>query len=150
MRKAIYPVLLGLALSTTAGLAAAAPKPEDDIRYRQAVFNVIGHNFGGVLNAIAKGDRPYDLATAQKTAKLLEALAPLPFDSFGPGTDQGAPNKASPRIWQEPDKFKESAQKFQLEVSKLYAAAGDPAALKAQVGQVGKACKGCHDDFRVK
>jgi cytochrome c556 len=27
---------------------------------------------------------------------------------------------------------------------------GDEAAVKAQIGAVGKACGGCHDDFRQK
>lgn len=150
MKKLTSAIVLGALISSSAGTALAAPKPEDEIRYRQAVFNVIGRNFGGVLNAIAKGERPYDQATAVKTAKLLELLAAAPFDSFGPGTDQGAPHKSSPKVWQEPDKFKEAARLFQLEVAKLPAAATDPATLKTQVGLVGKTCKGCHDDFRVR
>jgi len=37
-------------------------------------------------------------------------------------------------------------------VGKLAAAAksGDEGAMKAAAGGVGKACKGCHDDFRAK
>lgn len=150
MKKYLTPITLGLVLSLAAGSALSAPKPEDEIRYRQSAFNVIGRNFGGVLNAMAKGERPYDAALALKTAKLLDALAPLPFDSFGPGTDQGLPHKSAPKVWQEPEKFKEAARSFQLEVAKLPAAAGDLATLKAQVGAVGKTCKGCHDDFRVR
>jgi len=30
------------------------------------------------------------------------------------------------------------------------AAAGDQGAIKAQFGEVGKACKACHDDYRAE
>lgn len=130
--------------------ATAAPKPEDEIRYRQSVFNVIGRNFGGVLNGIAKGEVPYDQAAAVKAAQLVEVLHTLPYNSFGPGTDQGAPTKADPKIWQEPAKFKTAAENTQRELAKLPEAAKSLDTLKAQVGVVGKTCKACHDDFRVK
>ena len=35
-------------------------------------------------------------------------------------------------------------------MKKLPAAAGDVATLKTAVGEIGKACKGCHDDYREK
>jgi len=140
----------GVALAIVAGSAFAAPKPEDEIRYRQSVFNVIGRNFGGVLGAIAKGERPYDQAEAVKAAKLVADLSTLPFASFGPGTDAGASHKSSPKIWEDPAKFQSLADKFQLEAAKLPAAAADLATLKAQVAETGKTCKGCHDEYRLK
>jgi cytochrome c556 len=149
--KLILPkILLACFALNVASVAWAAPKPEDEIKYRQSVFNVIGRNFGGVLNGIAKGDVPYDQATAVKTAQLIEVLHTLPYNSFGPGTDQGAPTKADPKIWQEPAKFKTAAENTQRELAKLPEAAKSLDTLKAQVGAVGKTCKACHDDFRVK
>lgn len=142
-------VLLAFAVGVSSA-ALAEIKPEDEIRYRQSVMNVIGRNFGGVLGAMAKGERPYDQAAAVKAATLVEMLSILPANSFGPGTDKGAPSKADPRIWQEPEKFKAAYQKMLDQVAKLPAAAKDPATLKAQVGETGKACKGCHDDYRQK
>lgn len=138
-----------LAIASVSAAYAADPKPEDEIRFRQSAFNVIGRNFAQ-LGAIAKGERPYDQAFAVKTATLLEILAPQPFNSFGPGTDAGAPHKADPKIWSDAGKFKDAAEKFQFEIAKLPAAAKDFETLKLQVGAVGKTCKGCHDDFRTK
>ena len=142
-------VLASFALSV-ASAALAQAKPEDEIRYRQSVMNVIGRNFGGVLAAMAKGERPYDQAAAVRAATLVELLSTLPANSFGPGTDKGAPTKADPKIWQEPEKFKAAYQKMVDQVAKLPAAARDLNTLKAQVGEVGKVCKGCHDDYRQK
>lgn len=144
--KAVFlMVAMGVASATFAQV-----KPEDEIRYRQSVMNVIGRNFGGVLGAMAKGERPYDQAAAVKAATLVEMLSTLPANSFGPGTDKGAPTKADPKIWQEPEKFKVAYQKMLDQVAKLPAAARDPNTLKAQVGETGKACKACHDDYRQK
>lgn len=142
-------ILASFALSV-ASAAMAQAKPEDEIRYRQSVMNVIGRNFGGVLAAMAKGERPYDQAAALRAATLVELLSTLPANSFGPGTDKGAPTKADPKIWKEPEKFKAAYQKMVDQVAKLPAAARDLNTLKAQVGEVGKACKGCHDDYRQK
>jgi cytochrome c556 len=49
-------------------------------------------------------------------------------------------------------KWGEAADRLQNETSKLYAVSrsGDEAAVKAQIGAVGKACGGCHESFRQK
>lgn len=149
LKKAVL-ASFALSVASAASVAVAQVKPEDEIRYRQSVMNVIGRNFGGVLGAMAKGERPYDQAAAVRAATLVDMLSTLPANSFGPGTDKGAPTKADPKIWQEPEKFKAAYQKMLDQVAKLPAAARDANTLKAQVGEVGKTCKGCHDDYRQK
>lgn len=134
---------------SAASMAQQAPKPEDQIRYRQSIMNVIGRQFG-MLAAMSKGDLPYNKDAAVKAAGLIETLSTLPLPLFGAGLDKGAPTKASEKVWSEPDKFKAAMEKMQGEVKKLPGAAGDAATLKASVGDIGKACKGCHDDFREK
>ncbi|MGB7991866.1 MAG: cytochrome c [Candidatus Methylophosphatis roskildensis] len=129
--------------------AQQAPKAEDQIRYRQSIMNVMGRQFG-MLSAMAKGDAPYHKDAAVKAAALAETLSALPGPLFGPGLDKGAPTKAGTKIWSEPDKFKAALEKMQGEMKKLPAAAGDVATLKTAVGEIGKACKGCHDDYREK
>ena len=48
------------------------------------------------------------------------------------------------------DKFNAAAKKMQDEMAKLNVAAkgGSLDAIKAAAGDVGKACKACHDDYR--
>lgn len=150
MKNIVKKAVLASFVLSVASAAMAQAKPEDEIRYRQSVMNVIGRNFGGVLGAMAKGERPYDQAAAVRAATLVEMLSTLPANSFGPGTDKGAPTKADPKIWKEPEKFKAAYQKMVDEVAKLPVAARDLNTLKAQVGEVGKACKACHDDYRQK
>jgi cytochrome c556 len=75
----------------------------------------------------------------------------LPWGAFAPGTESGD-TKAKPEIWLEMEDFKAKAEKVQAEADKLaqVAKGGNFDALKAQVGETGKACKACHDKFRNK
>jgi cytochrome c556 len=140
------------------GVLAAAPllsfgqfaKPEDAVRYRQSVMNVMGNHFGR-LAPVAKGEKPFDAAAVQADVAVIDALHKLPFDAFGPGTDVGQ-HKAKPEVWTDAAKFQDTAKKMQEQVGKLSVAAksGDAAAFKAAFGEAGKSCKACHDDFRKK
>ena len=126
-------------------------KPEDAIKYRQSAFTVMANHFGRI-NAMAQGKAPFNAAVVQKNAALVDTLIQLPFGSFGPGTDKGAPTKASEKIWKEEAKFKAAAEANQKAVAKLAADAksGDEAKFKAAFGEVGKTCKACHDDYQLK
>jgi cytochrome c556 len=140
--------------AASAGIAFAqqGPKPEDEIRYRQSVMNVMGRAMGP-MGAMAQGKAPFNAAVAQKNSALVESLIGLPWNSFGPGTDKGAPSKADPKIWTESAKFKKAAEETQKAVAELASAAksGDEAKFKAAFAEVPKSCnKGCHDDFRTK
>jgi cytochrome c556 len=130
--------------------SAFAQKPEDAIKYRRGVYNVIGWNFGPMA-AMAKGDRPYDAAAFARHAEIVAFMSRLPLEGFVPGADTGD-TKAKPEIWLEMDDFKAKLEKMQAEAAKLaeIAKSGDFNAAKAQLGETGKACKACHDKFRNK
>ena len=148
--KALAAGLVVAAALSGVSAVMAQQKPEDAIKYRQSAFFIMGQNFGP-LAAMAKGDRPYDKEVAIKSATIVEFMSKLPWDRFGPGTDMGN-TKAKPEIWENMDDFKAKAEKMQAETAKLLQVAqtGDAAALKAQVGETGKACKACHDNYRNK
>jgi len=61
-------------------------------------------------------------------------------------------SNALPAIWEQQDKFKEAASRLENEAHKLYevSQSGDENAVKTQIGAVGKACGGCHENFRQK
>lgn len=137
-----------------AGVATALPaaaqfaKPEDAIKYRQSVMFLQGQHMGR-LGAMANGRVPFDAKVAADNADVLLVITKLPFAAFVDGTDKGN-TRAKPEIWAERDKFMAGATKMQEEVVKLNAAAksGNLDQLKAAVGEVGKACKGCHDNYQ--
>jgi cytochrome c556 len=146
--------LAGIALTAMAVLPFSAQaqfaKPEDAIKYRKATFTVMANHFSRI-GAVVKGEKPYDKATVEADAAIVDMMAKLPWQAFGPGTDAGD-TKAQPDIWKEQDKFKAAADKLQTEAGKLAAAskAGDLNAVKAAFGAVGQSCKACHDEYRKK
>ena len=146
-----------VAAAAVAGLAAALPaaaqfqKPEDAIRYRQSVYNVMSAHLGRIA-AMAQGKVPFDAKAAADNATIVNQMAPLPFTAYGEGTDKGLPTRAKPEIWKEQPKFRAAADKMNAEVVKLDVAAksGNLDSIKAAVGAVGNSCKACHDDYRAE
>ena len=138
--------LLGSAIALPA--AAQFAKPEDAIKYRKAAFTVMATHFGRVA-AMANGRIPFDAKMAADNAEVAAMMSKLPFAGFVPGSDKGE-TKAEPKIWTETDKFTAAATKMQEEMAKLNVAAkgGNLDAIKAAVGETGKSCKACHDNYR--
>ena len=152
MKRMFRSMLMAAAVS--AGLGTALPaaaqfaKPEDAIKYRRAAFTVMATHFGRVA-AMANGKMPFDAKSVAENAEIATMVSKLPYAGFIDGTDKGD-TKAKPEIWSEMDKFKAGAAKMQDEMAKLNVAAkgGNIDAIKAAVGETGRACKGCHDNFR--
>jgi cytochrome c556 len=145
---------LFLAIAAIASLGVALPaaaqfaKPEDAVKYRKGAFTVMASHFGRVA-AMANGRIPFDAKVAADNAEIATMMAKLPYAGFVDGSDKGD-TRAKPEIWSERDKFNAAATKMQDEMVKFNAVAkaGDVAALKAAAGNVGQACKGCHDKYR--
>ena len=151
--KRLFPSKL-LTAAALVGMATALPaaaqfaKPEDAIKYRKSGMFVMATHFGRVA-AMANGKIPFDAKIAADNAEIAAMMSKLPFAGFVEGTDKGE-TKAKPEIWAEMDKFRGGATKMQDEMAKLNVAAkgGNLDAIKAAAGDVGKACKGCHDNYR--
>lgn len=140
-------------LATLASLPAAAQfqKPEDAIKYRQSVMTVQANHLGRI-GAMAQGRVPFDAGVAAANAQVVATMSRLPWVAFGDGTDKGRPTRAKPEIWKEQAKFKDLQGKLVGEAEKLEAAAksGNLDSIKAAVGEIGKVCKACHDDFQAE
>lgn len=145
-------LLVGLAASVAVPLARAEfAKPADAIEYRQSAMTLIGEHTKRI-GAVVKGARPYDPAQVQASAEVIEFVSKLPWEAFGPGTDEGHHTHAKPEIWKDPAKFKQASEKMQAAATKLSAAAktGKLDEVKTAFGALGQSCKGCHDDFRAR
>ena len=149
MKKIASIALAIAAVSLSAPASAQFAKAEDAIKYRQSAFFVMQQNFSRVA-AMAAGKAPFDAKVAADSAAVAEFTAKLPWAGFGEGTDKGRDNRAKAEIWSDRAKFNDSAEKMQLEMTKLNAAAktGNLDAIKTAVGAVGGTCKSCHDAFR--
>ena len=148
----MYKALLaaGVAAVMASGAALAQVKPEILVKQRQAVMTLQGKYFGPMA-AMAQGKAPYNADIVRRNAAYLDNLSRMPWDGLDPGT-KDVKSAALPAIYEQPDKFKEAGSRLENEAHKLYevSRSGDEAAVKAQIGAVGKACGGCHERFRQK
>ena len=148
MKKFASFLLAATAVVLAAPASAQFAKPEEAVKYRKSALFVMQQNFSRVA-AMAAGKAPFDAAVAEESAAVAEFMAKLPWTAFGAGTDKGD-TRAKPEIWKESAKFKEYADKMQVEMSKLAAAAktGNLDSIKTAVNATGGTCKTCHDAYR--
>ena len=137
-----------------AGAPPAGPSPaERAIEYRQAVYTVIGGNFGP-LGGMMQGRAPFNGPEALKRAQRLAALAGFLDDAF-PEISKDGKTKAKPEIWTNRAEFDKIAKDFADHTAALAATlAKDNSsatdAFKSAAAAVGNDCKTCHDKFRAK
>jgi cytochrome c556 len=140
--------LIAAAVLTMAAFSAQAQfaKPEDAIKYRQSVLTVQARAFGAI-NAMNKGDVPFNAAAAQANAHIISTLSTLPWAAFGAGTENA---KTKPEIWSDAAGFKVSSDKYVAAASALETAAksGNADQVKTAWGALAGTCKQCHDAYR--
>jgi len=142
-------LVVAVASTVISGVALAQfAKPESAIKYRQSTFTVMSTHFARI-GAVAKGEVPYNKDDVMKNAAIVNAMASLPWQAFGSGTEGGG---ALPVIWSEGDKFKSNQEKLITAAASLNSAAqsGDLDAIKKATAATGATCKGCHDEFKKK
>jgi len=151
--KKLLMISVGLVFIAGAigGAYAQFAKPEYAIKYRKSVMFLIAQHFGR-MGAMVKEKIPYNPDVFARNAMLVETLSRLPWEAaMLPGTDAGD-TTMNASVFAQQAKFKEVAQTFETQATKLVSAAqsGDFSASKTQFGEVGKSCKACHSQFRTK
>ncbi len=151
MKEKLLAASLALTFGAGAGYVVntyAQQKPEVLLKQRQGAMALQGKYFGP-LNAMAQGKAPYNAQVVVRNAGYLQALSEMPWDGFTPDT-KDEKSRALPAVWTDTAQWKEAQDRFQGAVAKLVAAKGDETAAKAAIGEVGKACGACHENFRAK
>ena len=149
MKQRLIAIVLTIGAVLTLD-AAAQVRPDVLVKQRQAKMTLQG-KYAGPLFGMAQGRVPYDAATVQRNAVFLDALSRMAWDGFDPST-KSVKSHALPEVFSEPAKFRAAAERLESETSKLASVSksGDEAAVKAQIGAMGKACQSCHDQFQEK
>ncbi len=159
MRSFVKPnfVKLGLltlgALATVPAVHAAAggEAMQKAVDTRQAVFKVINYN-SDLFFQMMKKKAPFDAKVVQEAASRIEALSPMIADTFATDTRNATNVKTRARdgIWTGMADFKAKSEELAKAAAALRAAAatGERGATMKAAGAVGKACSGCHDDYR--
>ena len=146
MKNTYKIAIVAIATTVIAGTALAQfARPDAAIKYRKAAFTVMSTHFARI-GAVAKGEVPFNKEEVAKNAAIVNAMASLPWQAFGPGTEGG---DALPAVWSDEAKFK-SAQEKLIAATATLSSAGDLDAVKKATANVGAACKNCHDDFKKK
>lgn len=154
--KKMLPILALTLLGSSFAMPAtqADDSHMDAIKARQGEFRMRAF-YMGTLGAMAKGDMPYDAEKAQTMADNLLKLTELENGAMWvKGTDSDSyPGKsgAKPEIWSTYPKIMDAGKQYKMAVVGLAKEAGKGLKpMRSKVGAVGKACKGCHEDFRKK
>jgi cytochrome c556 len=143
---------LALLVSTcvfTGAAHAQAAKPEQVLKYRKALYSVIGWNFGP-MGAMAQGKVPFDAAEFAKRAERVAAVAPMLGEAFPPGSKGVSGSELKPEMWANRADF-DAKLKDMVERSAALAVAartGDFEKSKAAFMQAAETCKACHDKYK--
>lgn len=154
MRKTIIALgaLLALPLSSP---GFADDDPNLDLIAARKGEMTLRSFFLGPLVGMAKGEVPYDAAKAAQLAANLKHLGGLEMGpAWAPGTDLSKypeHTTALAEIWSNYPEIAEYGKEYTAAVDALASSAGEGLnQLRATIGDVGKSCKGCHDEYREK
>ncbi len=128
---------------------AAETSAEDAFKYRQYIMTALKGHAGAVSTQTRglAGDSDY----VSNHAKAIAGLGTELHTIFPEGSNV-EDSEALPVIWEEPEEFAAAVAKAEEAMAALgeVADGGDMQAIGAAFMNVGKACKGCHERFRVE
>ena len=147
--------LLSIAALAAFGVGATAVVAQDlpaPVQARQGQFQIMALNIG-VLANMARGNAPYDAASAQIAADNLVAMSSIDQSFHWPeGTDNVSlvGTRALPEIWENLPDVIAKWQAFGAAAQGLAAVADDGLEpMQAALGPVGGSCGACHDAYRA-
>ncbi len=148
MKKRLLTILSCLAATTT---LAHQQTGDDRVDYRQGAYKIMGWHMG-ILGDMARGETAFDLDRAREAAHHLQWAERLTATTYTPDTKQTKKSRLLPKAWRDMGAFADRGKTLKNEIDALVSdlEAGNEGAAKQRIGEVGKACKACHDDFREK
>lgn len=146
-------LILSAAIGLTAPVAMAQDGPSAPEKARQGMMRIMALNLG-VLGGMAKGEIEFDAAKAKAAADTMAAVSQIDQGLLWPkgiNHDNSMYTAALPAIWEKPADFKAAWAAIAPAAKGLQAAVeGGRAAIGPALGNTGKACKACHENFRAK
>jgi cytochrome c556 len=153
MKHFIKTALLTASLGMTiAAMPAQADETSDNaaVQTREHMMAGIGGAMG-TLGCYMKGQCDLPKGVVSLLAEGIAYSASTGPDVFKAETpDATEKTTASADIWTNWDDFSGHFPKLQENALKLAEVAGDKAAMGPIMGEMGKSCKSCHDDYRTK
>ena len=149
-RPTLVVVLVAIALvAVGAGTVLAHKGAKGIVGERMMMMKHMGDGMKK-LAAMVTGKKPFKANRVESIATMLKTHAEEIPGQFPKGSLQ-KPTEALPVIWEKWDEFRAQADGLAQLGTELKAAAesGQTASL-AVFAKIGKACSGCHQDFRLK
>ncbi|NCA70273.1 MAG: cytochrome c [Sphingobacteriia bacterium] len=152
MKPFLTTTLLAIGALGLASTALADLKPEEQIKYRQAGYSFMAWNMGKI-KANLEGD--YNAEQVAAAANAIAAIANSGMGAlYGPGTDKNVGDvktRLKPEFFANLEDVGVIAGNFVTASNQLAAVAaeGDQADVSNAFGEVGRACKACHDKYRA-
>ena len=146
--SAVATASLGIALSASAQVVG---KMEDQIRWRQSAYHTMAWSMGRIK---ANVEGTYTKDQVVEAANVIQAIANSKMGAlYQSGSDSGKgwkETRLKSEFFTDKENLGKVAGNFGQQANEMakVAAGGDLAAVKAQFGKLGEACKGCHDKFR--
>ena len=149
-RKLKVALSIALGVATPVGVLIAAQSAQDLQKARHHHYHELGDAFKTVRDQ-TRADAP-DMTKIQAAAQVINEASIDQGRWFPAGTGpEAGKTRALAEIWKRPEDFKAAQKVFSDAAPKLLAAANakDVNAVKSTYGELGKACKNCHDTFRA-
>lgn len=150
MKKVLVLGVITLSLATT---AVAQVKPEDQIKIRQAGYSFMSWNMGKIKTNL---EGQFDAKQVEAAANAIAGIANSGMGAlYGPGTDKdigSVKTRVKPELFENKAEVGKMAKDFIAAANNLskVAASGDKAAVQKAFGDMGAACKACHEKFRME
>ena len=145
MSRIFVSILMSSVFITGVALAGSDP-----IKARQHLMEDT-RDAAKVVGGMLKGEQPFDADAAMAAFETWKKTATEAGELFPEGSETGHDTEAKSSIWSDRDGFNEKMANFDTQVDAAIAANPDSLeALKAAAGPVFKACKACHDGYRVE
>ncbi len=139
-------LVAAVALTLTSPLFAG----DDPVHERHELMEGVG-DAAKPIGQMLKGEREFDAAVVMSSLRTFDEAAAQFGELFPPGSETGEGTEAAPAIWDDRAGFEEALATWADAVDTAIAA--NPQTLEATkpvAGEIFKACKGCHDNYRIE
>jgi cytochrome c556 len=131
-------------------IASVSAADSDPILARQELMENT-RDAAKVIGGMLKEEQPFDAEAAMTALKTWKKTATTAGDLFPEGSETGHDTEAKATIWTDRTGFESRLANFDTQVDAAIAANPDSLeALDAAAGPVFKACKDCHEGYRVE
>lgn len=136
--------------ATFAALGITAVVAQNDpIAARKAIMKENG-NQARIAREMIEGKQPFNLDAAKKVLTTFGETEGKAKALWPDNSKTGGDTASLPAIWENKSDFEAKLAKFSAESKAAAGKVTDVDSFKAQMGEIGKNCGGCHNTYRKK